>query len=109
MFSYWWRCKECDYDFKDRRKLKNHVWRSHVWKRISAGSTGFKSFKCFSGSTGLIGYTSGLFEGLFEEVTGSEVADSDVTVWEGTDCEETVRKRLFAGLLAWLFAGLLAG
>ena len=41
---------------------------------------GFKFFKCFSGSTGFIGSTSGLFEGLFEEVTGSEVADSDVTV-----------------------------
>ena len=42
-------------------------------------------------------------------MTGSEVADSDVTVCEGTDCEETVRKRLFAGLFAWLLAGLFAG
>ena len=41
---------------------------------------GFTLFKCFSGSTGFKGSTSGLFEGLFEEVTGSEVADSDVTV-----------------------------
>ena len=64
---------------------------------------------CEEGSTGFIGSTSGLFEGLFEEVTGSEVSDSDVTVWEGTDCEETVRKRLFAGLFAWLLAGLFAG
>ena len=37
-----------------------------------------------------------------EEGTGSEMADSEVTVCEGTDCEVTVRKRLFAGLLAGL-------
>ena len=106
MYIYWWKCKECDYDFREERKLKNHVWRNHGYRQIS---TGFKFFKCFSGSTGFIGSTSGLFEGLFEEVTSSEVADTDVTVWEGTDCEETVRKRLFAGLFAWLFVGLFAG
>ena len=36
-------------------------------------------------------WKSSLFriEGLFDEVTGSEVADNAVTVWEETDCEET--------------------
>ena len=42
-------------------------------------------------------------------MTSSEVADSNVTVWEGTDCEETVRKRLFVGLFGGLFEGLFAG
>ena len=81
------------------------MWRRHVWKRISTDSTGFKFFKCFPGSTGFIGSTSG----LFDEVTSYEVADSNVTVWEGTDCEETVKKRLFAGLFAGLFVGQFAG
>ena len=60
-----WKCKECNYDFKDRRKQKKHQWSNHVWKRIS---TGFKLFKWFSGSTGLIGSTSGFLEGLLDAV-----------------------------------------
>ena len=44
------------------------------------GSTGFTFFKCFSGSIGFIGSTSGFPEGLFELVTGSQVANYDVTV-----------------------------
>ena len=49
----------------DRRKQKKHQWSNHVWKRIS---TGFKLFKWFSGSTGLIGSTSGFLEGLLDAV-----------------------------------------
>ena len=41
-------------------------------EQISTGSTSFKFSKCFSGSTGFIGSTTG----------------SGVTVWEGTDCED---------------------
>ena len=89
MFSYWWKCKDCDYEFKDQRKLKNHSWKQHGWKRIS---TGFYSFECFIGSTGLIGSTSGLNEGPFDEVTGSEVA-----VRERTGFEETTWLRIYYG------------
>ena len=53
MLSCCWKCKECDYEFLDKRELKKHERRKHDWKRISSGSTGFKLFKCFSGSTGL--------------------------------------------------------
>ena len=83
---YWWKYKECDYKFKHKNKQKKHLIRKHGWTWISTGSTGFTLFKYFSGSTGLIGSTSGLCEGLFDEVTSSEVAVSNVTVWEGTDC-----------------------
>ena len=56
------------------------------------------------GSTGFRGSTSR----LIDEVTSSEVADTNETVWEGTDFEETVRKSLFAGLFAELLTGLFA-
>ena len=41
-------------------------------------------FKCFAGSTGFIGSTFGLTEELFDEVTGSEVADCEMTGFDGT-------------------------
>ena len=98
MYNYWWNCKECEYEFKDRRKLKKHIWREHVWKRISTGSTGFKFFKCLFYFYRFYIWTE---EGLFDEVTGSEVADNAVTVWEETDCEETVRKGIVDWTVCW--------
>ena len=61
-----------------------------------------------------MGSTSGLVEGLFGEVTGSEEADCKVTVWERTGfeviiCEETEREDTIQGTVCddeALFAGL---
>ena len=36
-----------------------------------------------------------LIEGLVDEMTGSEVAECEVTTLEGTVCEDTVRGRIF--------------
>ena len=49
------------------------------WKLISTENLEFIFLKCFAGSIGFIGYTSWLTKGLFDEVTGSEDADCEVT------------------------------
>ena len=52
---------------------------------ISSGSTGFKVFKCFSGSTGFQVLPLDSLEGLLDEETGF-----DESLYDQTVCDDTV-------------------
>ena len=67
------------------------------WKLISTENLEFIFLKCFAGSIGFIGYTSWLTKGLFDEVTGSEDADCEVTEW--TTLEGAVHEDADCGII----------
>ena len=50
---------------------------------------------------GFLGSTSWFLEGQFDEVTGSDVADYDATIREGTDLEDPDWEYYYGGDCLW--------